>query len=111
MSRHPVDANNRRYAITVGWDNALNTYFIQVEDTDLEENSEEDVLIIWEGTEYSAIQTPDELQEFLGNYGTIPESTLLALREDRVNGLDKGPTELQRKIIREISEAQAKREE
>lgn len=94
MSRHGIEANDPRFEITVGWDHPLNTYFVQVEDNEAED--EDDALIVWVGTSYNEIQTPEALQAFIAQYGNIPQEVIKALRDDRAATLDGGPSALQR---------------
>lgn len=99
MSRHDVESRDPRFQITVGWDNPLNTYFAQVEDTEAED--EDDPVVVWVGTSHGEIQAPEALQGFVAKYGNIPEDILEDLRADRAAMLDGGPSPLQR-LAREI---------
>ena len=80
------------HEIVVGWDNPLETFFVQVWD----ESSDADDPVLWVGTTPEAVATVEALAALARPYGEIPDELLMQLREDFAL---RGPlTEWQRRM-------------
>jgi hypothetical protein len=84
MSRYPIEAKDPKYAVVVGWDNPLQTFFGQV----IDKTSDRDWdLKLWAGTNPREIGSIAELQDRLKEYAVIPKEVQNAL------AFDQGPLE------------------
>ena len=66
-----------RRGIVVGWDNPLQTFFVQVW-----ENSDEDDPVLWVGTWPEEVTSVEALAEVMRPYGEIPAEVLAQLHTD-----------------------------
>lgn len=80
------------HEIVVGWDNPLETFFVQVWD----ESSDADDPVLWVGTTPEAVATVEALSALVRPYGEISDELLKKLREDFA--LREPPTEWQRRM-------------
>src|SRR5688572_29195718 len=78
--------------IVVGWDNPIETFFVQVWD----ESSEADDPVLWVGAKPQEVATVEALAALLQPYGEIPDELLMQLREDFA--AREPPTEWQRRM-------------
>ena len=85
MSRYQVAAKDpEKYAITIGWDTPLQTYFAQVVRKDTDRDWD---MALWAGTHPRELHSVAELQETIKPYADIPRETQNAL------ACDQGPME------------------
>jgi hypothetical protein len=109
MSRYKIPSNNVNYDVVVGWDPPLSTYFCQVEDKTIPEDSDLSSLVFSCGMVPDEVQTLERLAELTKPYATIPlEIEELLLRDMRQPW---EPTPFQKEMInlvRKINE-EAKR--
>jgi len=106
MSRHKIPANASDLEIIVGWDKALSSYFAQVIRPDADEEGD-DRIPLWIGCSTREIATPEELIGPLAAYTALSDTTLEALRADRIADLDHGPTAFQRHMLSTFSTRKA----
>lgn len=97
MSRITVEKENiyePHYDVCVGWDNPLQTFFLQVYDmTQLDEDLQ---LIDWQGLQFAEIPTVADLEERIAKYGKLSEETKDQLTSDYEYRSE--PTPLQKKM-------------
>ena len=96
MSRYAIPAAHPPYAVIVGWDDPLETYFAHVFDTtmDADDNA---AWVLWEGAALRAIPTVDALQNRLQAYATIPPEVVAQLHQDSANPRPRSP--LQERMV------------
>ncbi len=80
MSRHIVQARDKKYEIVLGWDSPLNTYFAQVYDRSIED--EDDQLILWEAGTPKPIHDLEQLTRIVWKYAVVPQDILTRLYRD-----------------------------
>ena len=66
------------HEIIVGWDNPLETFFVQVWD----ESSDADDPVLWAGTKPKEVASVEALAALVRPYGEISDRLLMQLRED-----------------------------
>lgn len=100
MSRHVISAiDPSAHSVVVGWDNPLHTFFADVYDLSVPEDSDDDDLLLSLGNRHDAIQTVEELQAQLSEYAVIPNETAVLLNEEKADGLkNHAPTPLQQQM-------------
>jgi hypothetical protein len=76
MSQYSFRAG--RHEIVVGWDNPLETFFVQVWD----ESADEDDPVLWAGARPGEVASVEALAELVRPYGEVPDELLGRLRED-----------------------------
>jgi hypothetical protein len=67
-----------RYEIVIGWDNPLESFFVQVWD----KASDEEEPVLWMGVKPGEVATVEALAALVRPYGEIPGAILARLRED-----------------------------
>jgi hypothetical protein len=67
-----------RYEIVLGWDNPLESFFVQVWDR----SSDEEDPVLWMGAKPGEVATVEALAALVRPYGEIPDVILARLRED-----------------------------
>jgi len=70
MSRYEVPTRNEQYAVVVGWDPPLATFFAQV--FDHTHGHEDDDPVFWTGTRRGEVPTVAALSDVLAAYTTLP---------------------------------------
>lgn len=93
MSRYPIP--HEVFAITVGWDNPLQTFFVQVRRPATAAGAE-DTDVLWVGTAPQALLSVESVRHALQPYAVLPRAIAAALQRD----LDDrtAPTPLQRRV-------------
>jgi hypothetical protein len=81
MSRYRIPAQQPDLTAIVGWDNPLMTFFAQVFDPSIEEDTE--ACLLWIGTTPEAIPTVAVLQAQLTGWATIPPAIVDRLVRDQ----------------------------
>jgi hypothetical protein len=76
MSQYSFWGNGLEFV--VGWDNPLETFFVQVWDR----SSESDDPLLWAGAKPGEVATVEALVALVRHYGEIPDELLMQLRED-----------------------------
>jgi hypothetical protein len=92
MSRYSLPAQQPGLTVIVGWDHPLTTFFAQVFDPSIEEDT--DACLLWIGTTPEAIPTIAVLQAQLAGWATIPPDIVDRLIRDQHAATP--PTPLQR---------------
>ena len=92
MSRYRIPAQDPGLTAIVGWDNPLTTFFAQVFDPSIAEDTE--ACLLWIGTAPGAIPTVAALQAQLAGWATIPPAIVARLLRDQHTATP--PTPLQR---------------
>jgi hypothetical protein len=90
---HQVSLDNKYLAI-YGYDNPLDTFYLQVYDTTEPVTEKEDTLITWLGTLTGELPTIDALIQAAAPYVVIPQPIIKKLETDQQTA--SGPTPLQR---------------
>jgi len=91
MSRYRIDAKEDKFAVVVGWDNPLQTFFAQVTDTTVDED-EEEAMVLWCGAAPGDdVLTVEDLQVRLGNYAVIPPEVATKLRQEYEGRTEPSP--------------------
>ena len=78
MSRYAIE--HPEYQVIVGWDEALETYFAQLEPSP---GSDSEELLLWSGTSPGENQEVADIAQALKMYATIPSDVQLSLERDR----------------------------
>jgi hypothetical protein len=99
MSRYNLVAKEPTHIITVGWDNPLQTYFLQVEDRTKEED---EAMVCWLGGVPDEITSIDELKEAIEPYGVLPEFVVQRLLQDHEERTQ--PSRLQKWAAQQLKE-------
>ncbi len=73
----------------VGWDNPLMTFFAEV-------RTAAGRSLVWLGSSYREISTPQDLAAGLLRYVTLTPDHIAQLQADRLADIDRGPSPLQR---------------
>ncbi len=84
MSRHEIEARDGRYAVAVGWDRPLNSYFCQVEDLAATDDAE--AVILWLGAGFGEIADPVSMISHLAPFAELTAEAIEQLRQDRAAG-------------------------
>ncbi len=74
--------------VVAGWDNPLMTFFAEV--TDAKRG------LLWLGSSYREISTPQDLAAGLARYVSLTSEHIAQLQADRLADIDRGPSPLQR---------------
>jgi len=73
MSRYELEARNPRYEVSVGWDRPLSNFFLQVYDTEADEE-EGDPMIVWLGADGYAMETDvDRILQHLSPWAIVSD--------------------------------------
>ena len=96
MSRYQLSATDGNHEVIVGWDNPLETYFINVRDTRTTED-EDDRFVLQRGNCRQEIPTVTDLIPLVSPYASVPEKVALALSRDYAERTR--PTPLQERMI------------
>ena len=102
MSRYHVPAHEARYDIHVGWDDPLETYFVQIFNTTTADDAA--ACMLWEGGGFQALPTVEAVQRALQPYATLPPAICTRLRHDRAHATPRSPLQeqiLQRFILQQ----------
>src|SRR4051812_31968425 len=78
VSQYTFRGKEPQHRIVVGWDNALETFFVQVWDERSFGRDPE----LWDGTITGEVPTVEALAERIGVYGEISEEILVRLKDD-----------------------------
>lgn len=104
MSRHTLRCDDT-YEVVVGYDSPLDSYFVQVYDVLEGKAADDDVLIVWRGTDPNEITDPREalahLKEYVDASAEEWESLAQVLEGERTNR--QMPTEFQRETFRRMT--------
>ena len=93
MSRYKVDAiDTQHYAVIVGWDNPIQTFFAQVWDLAKEEKDDE-ACVFWVGTHAGSVPTVTALAQAISAYAVLPADIATQLERDQASSAS--PTPLQ----------------
>jgi hypothetical protein len=83
MSRYELEPLNARYEVSVGWDRPLSNFFLQVYDTEADEEKE-DPMIVWLGADgYATEMDIDRILEVLPKWAHIPSELRTRLLLDQ----------------------------
>ncbi len=94
MSRYYTTSNDPNHEVYVGWDNPLESFFVQVIDP---REDEEHEIVFWAGaTPDKSIKTLAELLMTVAPWGGLPAEILRSLDADYENR--RPPTAFQRKM-------------
>ena len=98
MSRRHLTACQPGFAVVVGWDNPLSTFFATVT---REQNTDDDAdpVVLWLGGYAGEVRTPEELVQPVAPYADLTPEVVAHLRADRATCIDSGPTDLQRRLL------------
>ncbi|MER5638195.1 hypothetical protein ABT095_14700 [Kitasatospora sp. NPDC002227] len=90
MPRHELKPlpEAEHFAIAIGWDGPLATFYAQVLDSAAEEEDQE---VLWEGTEPYQYPEPHPLIELLRRYAEIPDGLADDLKGDAASAGDAFP--------------------
>jgi hypothetical protein len=97
MSRHSIPARPG-FAVTIGWDLGMETYFAQVEDAHAGDDNDD--LVLWLGFRHREVLRPEDLVEPLAPYATLTAASLAQLRADRAADLRCRPSSRPRFFLR-----------
>ena len=101
MSRYRVPAQDPGLTVIVGWDNPLETFFAQIFDPSIAEDTE--ACRLWIGTTPAAIPTVAALQAELAGWATLSADLMARLTGDQQAATP--PTALQRWASRLLHDA------
>jgi hypothetical protein len=102
MSRYRIPAHEEHYDIHVGWDDPLETYFVQIFTTTTDDDDAG--CILWEGHGFQALPTVEAFQRALQPYATLPPAIRTQLCHDRAHTTPRSPLQeqiLQRFILQQ----------
>ena len=102
MSRRTIPAHASGLTVVVGWDNPLGTYFAQVTRVLETDDDESDPIVFWTGGEFGEVPRAEDLVDALAPYATLTPEVVAQLRTDRAACADRGPSPLQREMLRHI---------
>lgn len=91
---HEIPARGLAHRVTVGWDNALMTFFAQVTHVRAADDSRDAVLLRL-GDTACRHRTPESLAPALAAYAALTPAILHQLRRDRAAERDRAATPLQ----------------
>ena len=101
MSRRTVPAHTPGLTVVAGGDNPLGTFFAQVtRDTDPGDGS--DPIVFWIGGQSGEVRRAEDLAAVLAPYAALTPDMLAQLHDDRAACADRGPSPLQREMLRRI---------
>ena len=103
MSRHNLDAiDANRYALIVGWDNPLCTFFAQVWDLSKDEDDHDDDerCVFWVGDESGSVPSVEALSSAIADYAVVPVELREQLERDRTES--QPLTRLQRSMLERV---------
>lgn len=83
MSRYAIPPHDRRFAVIVGWDAPLTTFFAQVCAITVEAKEDDAACVLWVGDDLQAITTVAALQDALQAYATMPAEVVARLQHDQ----------------------------
>ncbi len=86
MSRHFVTPRNPRHEVIVGWDAPLDTYFVQVFDTAIDDTAIE-APVAMVGQTLGEVHCVDRILQVVALHATVPEGLRETLIADRRNEL------------------------
>lgn len=92
MSRHDVPTRDERYAVVVGWDPPLQTFFAQVLERSREHD--DDTMVAWVGTARGEIPTVEGLAEQLSPYASLPADLQDTLQAESAEPRVERPMEI-----------------
>ena len=96
-SRRSIPAHAPDLTVFVGWDNALATFFAQVERVQDADDPRESVLL-WIGSQPGEATRAEQLADPLTPYAELTPELVEQLRADRAADADRGPSVLQRAV-------------
>jgi hypothetical protein len=102
VSRYKIYPKNPIHDVTVGFDPPFNTYFSQVEDITIPEDSDLSSLVFWCGNTPDEINSLQQLQDLVAPYAVIPDEVLKNLASDAAQPWQ--PTPFQRDMINIVRE-------
>jgi hypothetical protein len=102
MSRRTIPAHAPGLTVVVGWDNPLRTYFAQVTHALESDDDESDPIVFWTGGEFGEVPHAENLVAALAPYTALTPEIVAQLRTDRAACGDRGPSPLQREMLRRI---------
>jgi hypothetical protein len=99
VSRRHVSAHTPGMSVTVGWDNPLATFFAQVT-RDIDADGDGDPIVLWIGGTFGEAPRAEDLVAPLAPYASLTPEMVAQLRADRAACADRGPSRLQRDMLR-----------
>ena len=85
-------------AVAVGWDNPLMTYFAQVILGQVDEDTE-DAIVLWLGGLPREVLAPEAMVEPLAPWLDLSAPIIDQLKLDRLADVDRGPSPVQREAV------------
>ena len=102
MSRRTIPTHAPGLTVVVGWDNPLGTFFAQVARALESDDDESYPIVFWIGGEFGEVPHAEDLVDVLAPYATLTPEIVAQLRTDRAACADRGPSPLQREMLRYI---------
>ena len=104
MSRRRVTACQPGYAVVVGWDNPLSTFYATVT-REQDADDDTDPVVLWLGGYAGEVRAPEDMVQPLAPYADLTQEVVAHLRADRAACADRGPTGLQRSLLAQLGRA------
>jgi hypothetical protein len=101
MSRYLISAREPQFTVVVGWDDGLESFFGQVDDTRIRG---EDKGCLWVGASLRELLSVAELVDAIKDYADIPPEILSNLSQDFSSRHPRRPG-LLRKLIETLSDS------
>lgn len=101
MSRYDIPTRDPGLTAAVGWDNPLQTYFLQVS-RPAPSDDDADNMLLWVGAEPREVITVEDLARHLAPYAELPMDVADQLRRDRAAKLGQAPTAIQQAALAAI---------
>jgi hypothetical protein len=87
MSRHEIPGFSPANKVIVGWDNPMQTFFMQVIDRKKENAGKDEKFVSWRGTALREIYEVEDLRRRLSPYADLTRKMGSALYGDKDEGL------------------------
>jgi len=101
MSRRTLPAYTPGMTVVVGWDNPLGTFFAQVT-RETGPDDDNDPNVFWIGGQFGEVQRAEDIVAPLAPYAALTPEMVVQLRADRAACADRGPSPLQREMLRRV---------
>ena len=98
MSRRTVSARQPGFAVVVGWDNPMATFFAQVTRVQHDDDAR-DLVVCCIGGLSGWVSRAEDLAPPLAPYADLTAADIEQLWADRAASADRRPTELQRAML------------
>ena len=86
MSRHEIPGFSPANKITLGWDNPLQTFFVQVIDRKAELADKDDKFVLWLGTKPREIYEVEQLVRLVSLFAHVTPAMGVTLYGDKDEG-------------------------